>query len=88
MTPSGLKQLYESSNPAGYFFSRRTMRFFGDTMSNFGVRDGGRVKSMSEDGIEDVEAWELVRRRPVSGGLHGHCAYFRKDNGQEVFNHA
>jgi len=88
MTSSELKQLYEFNNPAGYFFNRRTTRFFGDTMSNFSVRDGGRVKSMAGNGIEEVEVWELVRRRPVNGGLHGHCAYFRKDNGQEVYNHA
>jgi len=87
MTSSELKQLYESNNPAGYFFSRRTMRFFGDTMSNFSVRDAGKVKSMTENGIEEVDAWELIRRRPIHG-MHGHCAYFSKDNGQEVFNHA
>jgi len=88
MTPSELKQLYEFNNPEGYFFNRKTMRFFGDTMANFGVRDAGHIKSMTDHGIKMVEAWSLYRKRPVNGGLHGHCAYFRKDNGQEVHNHA
>jgi len=88
MTPSKLKQLYELNNPQGHFFDRKTMRFFGDTMYNFGVRDAGIVISMSKHGVEAVRAWELIRKRPVNGGLHGHCAYFRKDNGQQVFNHA
>jgi len=88
MTPSQLKQLYEFNNPEGHFFDRSTMRFFGDTMANFAVRGAGHVKCMTEHGIKMIEAWDLYRKRPVNGGLHGHCAYFRKDNGQEVFNHA
>jgi len=88
MQASELKQLYEFNNPQGHFFDRKTMRFFGDTMTNFGVCDAGHVKSMTERGIELVEAWDLYRKRPVNGGMHGHCAYFRKDNGQQVFNHA
>jgi hypothetical protein len=61
------------------------MSFFGDTMGNFGVRDGGKVKTVSENGVEEVEVWDLCRKRPVSCGLHGFCRSFRKDNGQEVF---
>lgn len=37
MTPSQLKQLHEHHDPDSYFFSRKTMSFFGDTMRNFGV---------------------------------------------------
>jgi hypothetical protein len=88
MTPSELKALYERNNPRGYFFDRRTMRFFGDTMRNFGVVDGGKIQTLTDEGIVEVEVWELYRKRPVEGGLHGHCAYFSKDNGQEIRNHA
>jgi hypothetical protein len=88
MTASGLKYLYERNNPEGHFFDRATMRFFGDTMRNFGVLDGGRVKTVTENGIEEAEVWELYRKRPVQGGLHGICAYFRKDNGMEIFTHS
>jgi hypothetical protein len=85
MTASELKYLYEKNNPEGHFFDRDTMRFFGDTMSNFGVRDAGEKMVVSTSGIEyNVGLWELYRKRPVKYGLHGHCFYFRKDNGQEV----
>jgi len=87
MTASRLKSLHEYHNPNTHFFDRKTMRFFGDTMNNFGVYDAGTIKQMTDNGIEDVEVWELHRKRPVKGGLHGHCAYFRKDNGKQVFNH-
>jgi len=87
MTPGVLKGLYQRNNPAGHFFDKDTMRFFGDTMSNFKVRDAGKVKTMTGNGIEEAEAWELLRRRPVKGGLHGHCAFFRKDNAEVIFNH-
>ena len=84
MTASALKALYERNNPGGHFFDRKTMRFFGDRMSNFGVADGGVIKTWGEGGIEEAEVWELYRKRPVNGGMHGHCAYFRKDSGAEV----
>jgi hypothetical protein len=85
MTASDLKRLYERGNPEGYFFDRATMRFFGDTMRNFGVRDGGKVRSITANGIEEAEVWELYRKRPVKNGLHGHCRYFNKKEGREVF---
>ena len=43
-TPSNVRMFYESGNPQGsntherFFFSRATMRFFGDTMKSFGVK--------------------------------------------------
>jgi hypothetical protein len=83
MTASELKYLYESNNSNGHYFDYRTMRFFGDTMHNFGVRDGGKVLSITTNGIEEVEVWELYRKRPVHG-LHGFAAFFRKDNGKQL----
>jgi hypothetical protein len=78
MTASGLKYLYERNNPEGHFFDR-------DTMRNFGVRGGGTVKTVTESGVEEVAVWELYRKRPVMGGLHGFCRYFSKDKGDEMF---
>jgi hypothetical protein len=88
MTASDLKNLYERNNPEGHFFDRDTMRFFGDTMRNFGVRDGGKIKTLTENGVAEVEVWALYRKRPVKNGLHGHCRYFNKKEGQEVFTHS
>jgi hypothetical protein len=87
MTASRLKDLYYWNNPAGHFFDHKSMRFFGDTMRNFGVRDYGSLRSMVGGKIVEVDVWDLYRKRPVAGGLHGHCAYFRKDNGQVIYSH-
>jgi hypothetical protein len=87
MTASELKYLYERNNPGGHFFDRDTMRFFGDTIRNFGVRDGGTVDTLTTEGInKGVEVWELYRKRPVKCGLHGHCCYFSKADGREISN--
>jgi hypothetical protein len=87
MTASELKYLYERNNPGGHFFDRKTMRFFGDTMQNFRVVDGGKVKTITENGVEEVGVWALYRKRPVKCGLHGFCRYFGKIDGQEIFTH-
>jgi hypothetical protein len=85
MTASELKCLYERNNPGGHFFDMDTMRFFGDTMRNFGVRDGGQVDTLTTQGItKGVGVWELYRKRPVKCGLHGHCSYFSKSDGREI----
>lgn len=62
MTPSNLK--YHVSLSGSYFFNRTSMRFFGDTMANYGVRSSG-------------DNWELYRKRPVMHGLRD-SAYFNK----------
>jgi hypothetical protein len=85
MKASELKYMYERNNPGGHFFDRDTMRFFGDTMRNFGVRDGGRVDTLTTEGInKGVEVWELYRKRPVKCGLHGYCSYFSKADFREI----
>lgn len=61
MTPSELKSAYQQANPDGHFFDRATMKAFGDTMRNFGVR---RVTALRNG--EPVELFELYRRRPTS----------------------
>ena len=72
MTPSGLKHHIREINP--YFFSRSTMRFFGDTMRNFGVRSNT---------VDDIKVWELYRKRPIKHNLQA-STYFRKDNFERI----
>ena len=69
MTPSELKYQYEQL-VGGHFFDRKTLAFFGDKMSNFGVRDAGTH-------------WELRRRSPVKHGLQS-SHYFDKVTFQSV----
>jgi hypothetical protein len=69
MTSSELKYHVESVEP--YFFTRQTMKFFGDTMKNYGVR--GPVEIDTPSGPATV--YELYRRRPVKHGLQK-SAYF------------
>jgi hypothetical protein len=38
MTPAELKFHVEQRSDETYFFTRATMKFFGDTMKNYGVR--------------------------------------------------
>jgi hypothetical protein len=87
MTATKLKSGYRRNNPEGHFFDRETMRFFGDTVRNFGVHGGVMLSVLAENGIECVPVWSLYRKRPVKGGMYGHCAYFRKDSFEVVFNH-
>jgi hypothetical protein len=80
MTPSELKYRVEQSGNEPHFFTRSTMKFFGDTMSNYGVRlafvvseydwDGNYVK----DGIR-LQVWELWRKHAVKHGIDS-SAYF------------
>jgi hypothetical protein len=74
MTASELKYKVEQSGNEPYFFDHKTMKFFGDRMSNYGVRSA-RIDTYTEKG---VEVWELYRRHPVKHGLKD-SAYFRKD---------
>ena len=75
MTPSELKAEYYKHNPDGHYFDRKTMKFFGDTMKNYGVKSHG-------------EYWELYRKRPVKYGLklthYFHKATFNETTCPEV----
>lgn len=63
MTKSELKRNVEETG--SLYFTRKTMKFFGDTMANFGVRS------------YNSELWELYRKKPVNGNLRT-SAYFDK----------
>ena len=77
MTPSELKYQIEQAGHDPHFFTRSTMRFFGDTMRNYGVR-----KAI----INGRDAWELYRKRPVKHGLRN-SAYFDAVTFQRIFKH-
>lgn len=66
-TASDLKYHVETAGNCPHFFTRQSMRFFGDTMANYGVRQPQEVLTASG---ELVRAYELTRRRPVKHGLH------------------
>jgi hypothetical protein len=70
-TASDLKRAVEAAGHEPYFFTRKTMSFFGDTMKNYGVR---RV-IIDTNTDKAVGAYELYRRRPVKHGMRS-SAYF------------
>jgi hypothetical protein len=72
MTASELKAKVEASGNAPHMFDRKTMRAFGDTMRNFGVRPVPIPVETSTQGT--VSCWELYRRRPVKNGAQS--SYF------------
>ena len=80
MTPSQLKAHVEQTRSSSKFFCRENMRFAGDRMSNYGVRETA-IDTWTE---EDVPVYELYRRKPVKGGLQS-SAYFRKDTFEQTF---
>lgn len=78
ITPADLK--FEVQARGSHFFDRETMRFFGDTMRNYGVR--GPVWIRTHSG-KWAQAWELYRRRAVRHGLHK-SAYFHTETFAQV----
>ena len=63
-SPSQLKAMYYDVSPDGHYFDRETMRFFGDTMANYGTR---YVKVEQHGQLRTVI--ELYRKRPVAHGI-------------------
>jgi len=80
MTSSELKAKVEESGQERYFFTPKTMKFFGDRMSNYGVCETV-IDTYSE---KNVPVYELYRRKPVKHGLMS-SAYFRKDTLARAF---
>lgn len=78
MNASELK--YSVENKAGSnFFSRDSMRFFGDTMRNYGVRSA----TVTTWEGQEVNVWELYRRHAVKFGLKD-SAYFDKKTFERI----
>lgn len=85
MTPSELKRKVQEAGHDPYFFSRENMRFFGDTMRNYGVRtDYVEVQGMHDPYPQKIEVWELYRKHPVKHGNQS-SAYFCKQTLRRVF---
>ena len=89
-TPSDLKQAVEQAGHDSYFFTRETMKFFGDTMRNYGVRQtkihtnyDAEGNYVGKDGVE-VAVYELYRKASVKHGLKD-SAYFDADTFKRVF---
>lgn len=80
MNASELKYQVENSGSNPYFFTRKTMKFFGDTMRNYGVCSA-TINSHSEG---NIKVWELYRRKPVKHGLNS-STYFRKSDFSRAF---
>ena len=70
MTKSELK--YRVIETGSFFFDRKSMQFFGDTMANYGVRS-------YNDAL-----WELYRKSPVKFGMRD-STYFDKVTFERVF---
>ena len=73
---------YNVEKSGSNFFSRDSMKFFGDTMKNYGVRSAVVVTNYDKndnwvDSGVSVEVWELYRRHAVKHGLTK-SAYFDK----------
>ena len=89
MTPSELKVAVEAAGHESHFFDRSTMKFFGDTMKNYGVRerliqcDYDRAGNYVEGGTT-VKVWELYRKHPVKHGLQK-SAFFDAGTFERVF---
>ena len=79
MTSSELKQLVENAGRESFFFARSTMKFFGDTMRNYGARET-TIRTRSGK----VPVYELYRRRPVKHGLFD-SAYFNRSTLEREF---
>jgi len=80
MTAQELKRKIESSGKESYFFTCKMMKFFGDTMKNYGVTK----IIISTNWENDLEVFKLYRRRPVQNGLQT-SAYFNSKTFKREF---
>jgi hypothetical protein len=80
-TAHDLKHAVEESGNDSHFFTRSTMKFFGDRMANYGLRQPVEVETLSG---EKVMAYALYRRRPVKHGLQG-TAWFHAETFARVY---
>ena len=70
MTVTELREQVEQGEDK-LFFTQEPMRFYGDSMSNYAVRDNG-------------DTWELYRKQKVRFGIQ-ESAYFDKKTFKRVF---
>ena len=79
-TPADLKFHHQSHHPESHFFDSKTMRFFGDSMSNYRVSGPVMVDTWSRG---HVECWALERKRAVKNGLKT-AAYFSTADFEQI----
>jgi hypothetical protein len=79
VTPARLKELVSATG--SYFFTRSSMKFFGDTMHNYAV--SSKPVTVTTPSGETVTVWELRRKRAVKHGLCS-SAYFAIDDYRRV----
>jgi hypothetical protein len=83
MTPARLKYEVENRGTSSHFFTRSTMRYFGDTMANYGVKTAP-VKVCRYDGTT-ADCWELFRRKAVQPSGLSSSAFFEINTFERVF---
>lgn len=81
MTPSELKSKVAATG--SNYFDRNSMKFFGDTMSNYGCRTALVKVLPNGNEVTEREVWELYRKRPVKNGLQS-SVYFEKETYKKV----
>lgn len=69
-TSSDLK--YYVDQTGSYFFTRKTMSFFGDTMKNYGL-------------ITHIDCYEVYRKHPVKHGLDT-STFFNKETFKQILD--
>ncbi len=79
-TASQLRAFVEASGNCPYFFTRDPMKFFGDTMRNYGVAGPYEAERLSGG---KVMVYELYRRRPVKDN-NQESAYFDAETFKKV----
>jgi hypothetical protein len=79
MTASELKYQVEGHGHEPYFFTSKTMKFFGDTWRNYGVSKT-TINTNYENGLS---VYKLYRKNPVKHGLQT-SAYFDADTFMRV----
>jgi len=92
MTASELKYKVEQAGHEPFFFSRDTMKFFGDTMKNYGVCQGPTFQThwdktgnnYTKKPQRIVKTWELYRKKPVKHGLYN-SVLFDQETFRKVF---
>lgn len=73
-------QVEQAGHLGAHFFERATMKFFGDTMRNYGVRSAVVCDNLDDEHL----VWELYRKRPVKHGLST-PAFFDKGTFRQIF---
>ena len=81
ITAVNLKFNHNANNPNSSFFDKSTMKYFGDTMSNYSANSERHMIPTSSG--EAVPCYALTRKKPVKTGLQD-VTYFAMDDFRRV----